>query len=460
MIIRTRFAPSPTGMLHIGGARTAIFNWIFAKKHKGNFYLRIDDTDQIRSNIKYIDSIKSGLSWLGLHWDQEIIYQSVNIDRYIKIVNNLLKQGKAYYCYTTEEEKKIFKQKNPKKKFISKWREVRVHNKNMDAVVRLKTDNNGSTTLYDKVVGKVSIKNSELDDMVLLRSNNTATYNLSCVIDDYDMKITHVIRGNDHFTNTFRQLQIFKALNWKPPIYSHTPLIHDNNGQKMSKRYDAININEYNKLGYLPKAIVSYLLTLGWSYNSEEIIDIQKAMKIFDLQDINKSPSQFNLQKLKFINQQHINHIDDNKIFQKVIKTINHQTMSPEQSIRIQHAIPLIRSRGQTINELADLASIFISYPSSIDKKSKESLQSKKAMQLLEKIFCIFQKEKQWKASSIKAQCFSFATQFNIKHSEVMKILRSSILGVFKTPPIYETLEVMSQKEVLKRISRVIKPLM
>ena len=457
MIIRTRFAPSPTGMLHIGGLRTAIFNWLLAKKHQGIFYLRVEDTDQVRSSTKYLDSIKSGLHWLGLDWNQDVIFQSANIQRHIQIVDILLKQGKAYYCYTTEEERKNFKQKNPKKKFMSKWREENFCKKNIDAVVRLKTENDGITTLNDQVIGKVSIKNSELDDMVLLRSNNTATYNLACVIDDHDMNITHVIRGNDHFTNTFRQLQIFKALKWNPPIYAHTPLIHDKNGQKMSKRLNAINVDEYKKLGFLPEAIFRYLLTLGWSNNGEEVIDIQQVIKTFDLQNIHKSPSQFSLQKLRSINQQYINTMDDDEIFQKVIAIVGNQIISLNQRIRVKHSIPLIRSRGQTINELADLSLIFISYPSSIDNESKQLLKSNRVIQLLEKIFYIFQQETNWKANVIKEKSLNFARERNLKHLEVMKILRSSVLGVFRTPPIYETLEVMSQEEVLNRISRIIK---
>ena len=340
---------------------------------------------------------------------------------------------------------------------MSKWREENFCKKNIDAVVRLKTENDGITTLNDQVIGKVSIKNSELDDMVLLRSNNTATYNLACVIDDHDMNITHVIRGNDHFTNTFRQLQIFKALKWNPPIYAHTPLIHDKNGQKMSKRLNAINVDEYKKLGFLPEAIFRYLLTLGWSNNGEEVIDIQQVIKTFDLQNIHKSPSQFSLQKLRSINQQYINTMDDDEIFQKVIAIVGNQIISLNQRIRVKHSIPLIRSRGQTINELADLSLIFISYPSSIDNESKQLLKSNRVIQLLEKIFYIFQQETNWKANVIKEKSLNFARERNLKHLEVMKILRSSVLGVFRTPPIYETLEVMSQEEVLNRISRIIK---
>ena len=325
MKVRTRFAPSPTGTLHVGGARTAIFNWLFAKKYKGDFYLRIEDTDKERSNEKYIESIQYGLKWLGLNWDKDIVFQSANIKRHVDVVKSLVDEGKAYYCYATQEEIQDFKIKNPGEKFISEWRDKAHYNKDLNPVIRLRTLDDGVTILQDDVLGRIEVSNSEMDDMVLLRSNGTPTYLISCVIDDYDMKITHVIRGNDHLTNTFRQLQIIKALDWNQPKYAHIPLIHSSDGSKMSKRDGALGVDEYENLGYLPQAIFNYLLKLGWSYNDEEIISGARAIDVFDLKDVNKSPARFDLDKLKFINQHYIKLLDDEVVFNKIISKMNNR---------------------------------------------------------------------------------------------------------------------------------------
>lgn len=456
MKVRTRFAPSPTGTLHIGGARTAIFNWLFAKKYKGDFYLRIEDTDKERSNEKYIESIQYGLKWLGLNWDKDIVFQSANIKRHVDVVKSLVDEGKAYYCYATQEEIQDFKIKNPGEKFISEWRDKAHYNKDLNPVIRLRTLDDGVTILQDDVLGRIEVSNSEMDDMVLLRSNGTPTYLISCVIDDYDMKITHVIRGNDHLTNTFRQLQIIKALDWNQPKYAHIPLIHSSDGSKMSKRDGALGVDEYENLGYLPQAIFNYLLKLGWSYNDEEIISGARAIDVFDLKDVNKSPARFDLDKLKFINQHYIQLLDDKVVFNKIISKMNKELLNEECVERIKKSIPLIKSRGQTINDLVDLASIFISYSSSIDDQSKDILALNESKQLLKNILCVFEEEQNWNAETLKQLCSNLAKELNIKTSIIMKALRAGVLGTFKSPPIYETLEILTKKEVMSRISQII----
>ena len=456
MKVRTRFAPSPTGTLHIGGARTAIFNWLFAKKYKGDFYLRIEDTDKERSNEQYIESIQCGLKWLGLNWDKDIVFQSANIKRHVDVVKNLVDEGKAYYCYATQEEIQDFKTKNPGKKFISEWRDKVHYKKDLNPVIRLRTLDDGITILQDDVLGRVEVSNSEMDDMVLLRSDGTPTYLISCVIDDYDMKITHVIRGNDHLTNTFRQLQIIKALDWHQPKYAHIPLIHSSDGSKMSKRDGALGVDEYENLGYLPQAIFNYLLKLGWSYNDEEIISSARAIDVFDLKDVNKSPARFDLDKLKFINQHYIKLLDDEIVFNKIISKINKELLNEGCLERIKKSIPLIKSRGQIINDLIDLASIFISYSNPIDDQSKDILALDESKQLLKNLLCIFEEEQNWDAETLKQLCSNFAKELNIKTSIIMKALRAGVLGTFKSPPIYETLEILTKKEVISRISQII----
>ena len=461
MNIKTRFAPSPTGKLHIGGIRTAIFNWLFARKNQGNFYLRIEDTDKERSKVEYVDSIKSGLKWLGLDWDEEIVFQSENKNRHIEIINHLLKQQKAYYCYATQEEIQNFKQSNPGKKFISKWRDNTANkiNNNSKPVVRLKTPLTNVTILDDKVLGTIEVNNHELDDMVIMRSDNTPTYNISCVIDDHDMQISHVIRGNDHLTNTFRQIQILNALNWEKPIYAHIPLIHGSDGNKMSKRDGAIDVNEYNKLGYLPEAIFNYLLKLGWSLGDEEIISSQKALENFDLNQINKSPARFDIDKLNFINQHYIKLLDDKVIFEKIIKKIDPILLNKNVLEKIKKSIPLIKLRGQTINDLVNLANIFISYSHSIDEQSQKILKLKESKEVLEKLVIVIEKIENWDSETLKNECQGLAKRLKIKPPIIMKILRAAVLGTFNSPPIYQTLEILSQKEVVNRATKTINTL-
>lgn len=456
MNVRTRFAPSPTGILHIGGARTAIFNWLFAKKYEGDFYLRIEDTDKERSKDDYVESIKYGLKWLGLDWDGDIVFQSSNIKRHIDVVKNLVSEGKAYYCYATQDEIQDFKKKNPGKKFISQWRDNACYKKELNPVIRLRAPDDGVTILQDNVLGRIEVSNSQIDDMVLLRSNGTPTYLISCVIDDYDMQITHVIRGNDHLTNTFRQLQIIKALNWWHPNYAHIPLINNSDGNKMSKRDGALGVDDYKNSGYLPQAIFNYLLKLGWSYSDEEIISVARAIDIFELNDVNKSPARFDLDKLKFINQYYIKLLNDEIVFDKVIGKINKELLKREYLERIRKSIPLIKSRGQTINDLVDLASIFISYSDPIDDQSKNILISDDSKKVLKEIFYIFKGEQNWTAMRLKELCSNFAKEYGIRIPMVMKTIRAAVLGTFKSPPIYETLEILTKEEVVCRISKLL----
>ena len=458
MTINTRFAPSPTGYLHLGSIRTAVLNWAYAKKHNGKFYLRIEDTDKKRSFTKYIDSIKRCLDWIGINWDSEVIYQSNNIITHNKIVESLIIQKKAYRCYETEQSIQIFKKNNPHKKFVSKWREIHRINNNLKSVIRLKTENIGVTTINDKVLGKIHIDNKEIDDMVLVRSDNTPTYNLACIVDDYNMKITHIIRGSDHITNTFRQLQILKALNWEPPNYAHIPLMCSENGSKMSKR-EGINANveQYQELGYLPESILKYILQIGSRHANKKIINTKQAIDSFDFRDISKSTFRFSLDKLKFINHYCIQLLSNEVIFQKVINKMNIQSITNEELKRIKKSIPLIKPRGHTINDLVQMAWIFIKYADNIDQRSKEILELYKSTNILKKILEELKNISSWEVSNIKEKSINIGISLHIKESVVMQLLRAAVLGTFQSPPIYETLYVMSYGEVLQRIEYTIK---
>ncbi|MFT5703531.1 MAG: glutamyl-tRNA synthetase, partial [Rickettsiales bacterium] len=307
MKIITRFAPSPTGFLHIGGARTALFNYLFAKKNGGEFLLRIEDTDQKRSTPEAVEAILEGLSWLGLKNDGEIVFQSKNIQRHKEVALDLLRQGKAYYCHTSAEELASLRQEAETKgevfRFKSPWRDkIAPESEGVKPVIRLKSPNQGQTIINDLIRGEITIDNSELDDLVILRSDETPTYMLAVVVDDFDMKISHIIRGEDHLTNSFRQQTIYDAMNWQVPKFAHVPLIHGPDGAKMSKRHGATSVIDYNEMGYLPEAMRNYLLRLGWSHGDDEIISDEQALEWFNLDHIGKSPARFDFAKLDNLN--------------------------------------------------------------------------------------------------------------------------------------------------------------
>ncbi|MFQ3307405.1 MAG: glutamyl-tRNA synthetase [Candidatus Midichloriaceae bacterium] len=454
MTIKTRFAPSPTGNLHIGGVRTAIFNWLFAKSQGGKFYLRIEDTDQERSNDKFVDSILDGLNWLGINNDDEIIYQSKNITRHQDVAKELISSDKAYYCYATSSEIESFKQNNPGKKFVSPWRD-----KKSDpgkAVVRLKVSNNGITKIKDMVLGDIEVQNAEIDDMVLLRSDGTPTYLLSCVVDDFDMDITHVIRGNDHLTNTFRQIQILNALNWKIPHYAHIPLIHNNDGGKLSKRDGALGTDEYKKSGFLPEALFNCLLKLGWSKGNNEIISIQEAINIFELKDVNKSPAKFDLQKLRSINQHYIQETSNEIVFEYIMDALGEKIRSTNKIDIIKNAIPLIKTRVSILEEALPLAEVFIAPLSLMDDKSEEVMQYENFKEIVQELYNIYLDVKLWDVDTLKQLSKDLAKNKEIKFPNVMKTLRTVTLGTFTSPPIFETIAIIGKTEVLERMKRFI----
>ena len=327
MSIRVRFAPSPTGVLHIGSVRTALFNWLFARHNSGKFLLRIEDTDKLRSTDENTKLIFEILKWLEIDWDEEPVIQSSRIERHKEIAEGLVKQGKAYYCYCSPEELES-KKEEAKKKGIPYKYDGTCQNRTdipegINPVIRLKADIAGATTIHDLVQGEVTVKNSQLDDMILLRSDGTPTYMLSVVVDDHDMGITHVIRGDDHLTNTFRQIQIYKACGWDIPTFGHIPLIYGPDGSKLSKRHGAVSANDYKELGYLPEAIFNYLLRLGWSHGDDEIISKENAINWFDFDNVGKSPSRFDMAKLQNLNAYYMRQKENSSLFDVLKYYIN-----------------------------------------------------------------------------------------------------------------------------------------
>src|SRR5579884_3353141 len=363
MSVVTRFAPSPTGFLHIGGARTALFNWLFARHHGGVFRLRIEDTDRARSTPQAVAAIIDGLSWLGLCWDGEIVYQSARLARHAEVARRLLAEGRAYYCFCTPEELAAMRERARAEKrsvrYEGTWRDRDPSEAppGVKPVIRLKAPRQGSTTLHDRVQGEVTVANEELDDLILLRADGTPTYNLSVVVDDHDMGVTHVIRGDDHLNNAFRQLQIYRALDWPPPEFAHVPLIHGPDGAKLSKRHGALGVEAYRDLGYLPEALRNYLMRLGWSHGDDEIIADDEATEWFDIKDVGRAPSRFDEAKLENLNGHYIREASDGCLAGLAVPRLEAalgRALGAEEIARLTNAMGELKPRARNMNELAE----------------------------------------------------------------------------------------------------------
>jgi glutamyl-tRNA synthetase len=364
----TRFAPSPTGYLHIGGARTALFNWLFARHHGGTYLLRIEDTDRARSTDAAIDAILDGLDWLGLGSDQPPVYQFSRAARHAEVAHQMLAGGHAYKCFATPEELAELREQQRAAKqpmrYDGRWRDRDpAEGGDRPFVIRLKAPREGETVIEDAVQGRVVVKNAELDDMILLRSDGTPTYMLAVVVDDHDMGVTHVIRGDDHLNNAFRQLGIIKAMGWDEPVYAHIPLIHGADGAKLSKRHGAMGVDAYrDELGMLPEAVCNYLLRLGWGHGDEEIVSRERAIELFDLAGVGRSPSRFDLKKLENLNGHYIREADDARLAALVaprVAALMGRDLSADDTALLARAMPGLKPRAKTLHEIAD-GSLFL----------------------------------------------------------------------------------------------------
>ncbi|MBA8666719.1 glutamate--tRNA ligase [Holosporaceae bacterium 'Namur'] len=456
MKVITRFAPSPTGFLHIGSARTALFNWLYAKHKGGEFLLRIEDTDKERSTDEAIDAIIDGMKWLGLGWNRELVFQSKNEERHREVAYKLLNMGKAYYCYSSPEEIAEFREKNPNQKFQSSWRDKDESEApaGVKPVIRLKASRSGETVVEDFVRGKVVVQNAELDDMVLLRSDGSPTYMLAVVVDDFDMQVNHVIRGDDHFTNTFRQKQIIEAMGWPVPKYAHIPLINGSDGAKLSKRHGALGVQAYREMGYLPEALKNYLLRLGWSHGDDEIFSEQKAIELFDVEGLGKSPSRFDFDKLDSINAYYIANSDDNELL-KLISPALGILLDDIYAKRILSGMPGLKVRAKTLNELKEGAKIYISKSKPLDERSSKVLNDE-GRQVISKLLPLLKNILSWTKEELEKKCSEFAATEGVKPTLIMQLLRAGVIGTFAAPGIYEVAEILGKEEVLTRISEVV----
>ncbi|MBL8709792.1 MAG: glutamate--tRNA ligase [Rhodospirillaceae bacterium] len=464
MTVVTRFAPSPTGFLHIGGARTALFNWLFAKHHGGIFHLRIEDTDRARSTEAAIAAILDGLQWLGLDWDGEVVYQFARAPRHAEVVSQLLAAGKAYPCYCSVEEleemRKAAMVAGKPMKYDGRWRDRDPKDApaGVKPVIRLKAPQSGETVVADGVQGEVRVGNEQLDDMVLLRSDGNPTYMLSVVVDDHDMGITHVIRGDDHLTNTFRQRQIYDAMGWEAPHFSHIPLIHGPDGAKLSKRHGALGVEAYRDMGYLPEALRNYLLRLGWAHGDDEVISTQQAIDWFDLGGIGRSPSRFDFAKLDNLNGQYMRQSDDADLAAKVAQRLGKE-QDPAALALLTRAMSGLKTRAKNLKELAENAAFYVQpRPLALTDKAKAQLDSVEAQVLLPKLVAAYRDETQWQAAKLEERARAFAEAEGLKLGAVAQPLRAALTGSTQSPPIFEVLEIVGRDESLARLADALTP--
>jgi glutamyl-tRNA synthetase len=460
MTVAVRFAPSPTGFLHIGGARTALFNWLFARHHGGRFHLRIEDTDRARSTEPAVTAIVDGLKWLGLDWDGEVVFQFARAPYHAEIAQHLLATGRAYRCYSSPEELEAMRERARAEKrsigYDGTWRDRDPAEAppGIPPAIRLKSERTGATTIRDHVLGEVTVENQELDDLIILRSDDTPTYNFSVVVDDHDMGITHVIRGNEHFRNAFRQVQIYRALDWPIPEFAHIPLIHGADGAKMSKRHGALGVDEYRKMGYLPEALRNYLLRLGWSHGDDEIISTSQAIEWFDLAGINRSPAQFDFQKLDSVNAHYIREANDRRLIDLIaphLQAYLGRALSDVDIAILIFAMPGLKLRAKTIVELAERARFYVTYRPIQPETEALKLLTPAARTLLSELGPGLA-DTDWQAAAIEARLRDFVAEKGVKLGAVAQPLRAALTGSLASPGIFEVMEVLGRDETLGRI--------
>mgnify|MGYP006165917291 CR=1 FL=1 len=452
MKVVTRFAPSPTGFLHIGGARTALFNYLFAKRFNGTYLVRIEDTDLKRSTKEAVQAIHDGLNWLQLNTTENIVYQSKQLNEHVKIANQLLENRFAYKCYLNKEElsKLRVKSRESGMPIKSPWREKDLKDSNEDFVVRLKMPLEGTTTINDVVQGDITINNEILDDMIILRSDKTPTYMLSSVVDDYNMGITHIIRGDDHFNNAFRQIQIINYLNWNKPIYAHIPLIHGSDGTKLSKRHGATNVYDYHKMGYTNDAICSYLLQLGWATNNEDDYNLNNATSLFSLEKINKSPAKFDLKKLNNINSKFLRSMDLEKVYQLMINNLQ-ITLSFQQEKRLKNLIPELLKRMDVFTDIQDDIE-WITQENFICKNDEYLTKLKIAQSIFKEIALLLEKC-DWSKDVIDNCLKNYLIEKSLKFREVGPLLRIALTGKTNSPDIITIIHVLGCEICVNRLN-------
>ena len=462
MTVVTRFAPSPTGYLHIGGARTALFNWLFAKHHGGKYLLRIEDTDRARSTEPAIAAILDGLSWLGLPWDGEVTYQFSRAARHAEVALEMLAKGHAYHCYASPQEldemRAAQKAAGKPMRYDGRWRDRDPSEApaGVKPVVRLKAPQTGQTVIKDAVQGEVTVENAQLDDMILLRADGTPTYMLAVVVDDHDMGVTHVIRGDDHLNNAFRQLQIIRAMGWPEPVYAHIPLIHGPDGAKLSKRHGALGVDAYRDMGFLPAALRNYLLRLGWGHGDDEIISTAQAIEWFDLDGVGRAASRFDMAKLTNLNAHYLRETPDAELLPLVLPRIEEKlgTVDAAGRERIVRGLSGVKPRARTLIELADGLAFYAraGAPPIADDKARALLTPDARAVMAKLAPALEPRASDWSEKALEEAVRGFAEANGLKLGQVAQPLRVALTGSTASPGIFEVLAVLGPAESKVRL--------
>jgi len=454
--VATRFAPSPTGPLHIGGIRTALFNWLFSKNQKGHFYLRIEDTDKERSKNEYKDQIIKSLNWIGVKHDKEEYIQSKKINKHIEIANKLLEKGFAYKCYCSEEqieeEKKRAKQKKLPYIYSRKCRDLKESEKKSNFVLRFKSKIDGHSVLKDLVQGDVKIENSTIEDFIILRKNGTPTYNLSAAVDDKDMEITHIIRGDDHKMNTFKQMQIFNSMKWNLPTYVHIPLIHTSEGKKLSKRDKASTLDDYKKIGIMPDALRNYLLRLGWSYKDKEIFTLEESIEHFNIEGIGKSPSKLDMSRILSMNEHYIKHMNEKDLFDHLIKYCdNYKDKIDNKSEKIKISLSFLKNKAKTLEDIYNNSKYIIQDKVAFNQEDLKLLDDK-AKKIISEFSNNISKIEKLNKQNLEPIINDLIKSNDTNFKGVGQPLRIALTGSKFGPGIYDIVASLGKEEVQKRL--------
>jgi glutamyl-tRNA synthetase len=461
MTVRTRFAPSPTGYLHIGGARTALFSWLFARKHGGQFVLRIEDTDLERSTVESVNAILEGMTWLGLDYDEGPFYQTERFDRYGAVIEQLLDTGHAYKCYCSRERLEQLREQQMAARLKPRYDGHCRHGAeppSPDApyVIRFKNPESGEVAFDDLVRGRISFDNTELDDLIIARSDGSPTYNLTVVVDDSDMQITHVIRGDDHINNTPRQINILKALGLDVPVYAHTPMILGSDGKRLSKRHGAVSVIQYREEGYLPEALLNYLVRLGWSHGDQELFSIDEMIQLFDINDVNRAASVFNPDKLRWLSQQHIIRTAPEHIARHLSQHLGQRGIDPTEGPAILDVVSAQHERATTLVEMADISECYYRDYTEFDPDSAKKHLRPVAREPLEKVKAALADVDEWTAEKVYAAVQAVAEALELKMGKVAQPLRVAITGRAASPSIDVTLYLAGRDASLRRIDKAL----
>jgi len=460
MTIRTRFAPSPTGMLHIGGVRTALFSWLYARRHNGTFILRVEDTDRERSTDEATQVILDGMEWLGLEADEGPFYQTRRMDRYREVIQEFLRTDRAYHCYCTKEELEAMRTRQQaakqKPRYDGTCRHGRAPREGVSPVVRFKNPIDGAVLVEDAIHGNVLFENTELDDLIIARSDGTPTYNFCVVVDDNDMQVTHVIRGDDHLNNTPRQINMLAAMGATLPVYAHVPMILGADGAKLSKRHGAVSVLQYREEGYLPEGLLNYLVRLGWSHGDQEIFSMEEMTQLFDIRDVNKSASAFNADKLLWINQQHIMRATPQRLVKYLKPQLAALGIDTDDEAKLIAVARAQQERAKTLKEMAQNSAFFFRDVETYDAKAAQKNLTADARGVLQTLHSNLQALASWNKESLHGVLQQQSTDSGLALGKIAQPLRVAVSGTGVSPPIDITLEVLGRTDTLKRLARAI----